>query len=288
MIDFKDYINSSNLNEALIQFANQSYPSNGNVIIIAGGAGSGKGFILDNLLGIEGKVFDVDTLKSLATRTPKIVQKVKDELGIDISHLDTNKNPDALRDPDNVALLHDIIGQELKLSNKQQRAFFTSVLSAHETLKPNIIFDVTLKDLQKLQTITRNVQQLGYDHKNIHIVWVVNDIKVAIDQNAKRERFVPVEILTNTHRGVSQTMNDIINMGDKLKKYMDGDIVLAFNKREVDSQLDKSKNGGSYIKDANYVYVKKSGKPTMKIDKIGDEILHKIHAYVPKNVKWIK
>lgn len=276
------------LDEALITFADQAYPTNGHVVIMAGGAGSGKGFVLDKLVGMEGKVFDVDALKSLATRTPKLIKTVKDNLGIDISKFDPKNDPDVLKNPDNVGMLHDIIGNELNLPNKQQQAFFTSVLTSHPSLKPNIIFDVTLKDMRKLDNITRHVQNLGYDKKNIHIVWTVNDIEVAIQQNKERERVVPIEILINTHRGVSSTMNDIIKMGAGLKKYMDGDIVLAFNQRKVDSTLEKSGRGGEYIKDVNYVHIKKSGQPVNKISEIGSLVLRKIDLYVPKNIDWLK
>jgi len=75
-------------------------------------------------------------------------------------------------------------------------------------------------------------------------------------------------------------------MGNKLKKYMDGDIVFAFNKVGVDANLAKSGKGGSYVKDANYFYVKRAGKPPTPVDKLDKEIRSKIAGYVPKNVDW--
>jgi hypothetical protein len=53
---------SQELLEKLITFGGQAYPKFGNIIIMAGGAGSGKGFVLGTLVGAEGKVFDVDEL----------------------------------------------------------------------------------------------------------------------------------------------------------------------------------------------------------------------------------
>ena len=151
-------------------------------------------------------------------KTPKIVKRIKDKLGVDMSKMDLKKGED-------VAKLHDIVANELNLANKQQVLFFSSVLFQRKDLKPNVIFDVTLKDLRKLESITRLTQSVGYPKENIHIVWVVNDIEVAKKQNVERPRQVPIEILVNTHRGASQTMLDIMNMGKKLLKYMDGDIV---------------------------------------------------------------
>lgn len=267
--------------EKLITFGGQAYPKFGNIVIMAGGAGSGKGFVKDKLVGIEGRVFDVDELKTLASKAPGIRKRVKDEFGVDLENLAAN-----LKTPENVAKLHEIIGDALNLPDKKMQAFYGSVLSAADDRKPNIIFDVTLKDLRKLEKLTRQVSSIGYDKKNIHIVWVVNDIEVAKKQNAERDRTVPVEILVNTHRGASQTMLDIINMGKTLKKYMDGDIVFAFNKIGVDSEIAKSGKGGMAVTDANYFYVKRQGKEVTPQEKLAKDLKMKIQSYVPKNVDW--
>ena len=267
--------------EKLITFGGKAYPNFGNVVIMAGGAGSGKGFVKDNLVGLEGFVFDVDKLKTLAAATPAIQKRIKDEMGVDLADLANN-----LGDSDNVAKLHGILGDYLKLDDRRMAAMYTSIMSAPSERKPNIIFDVTLKDLRKLQNITRQVKSLGYNATNIHIVWVVNDVEVAIDQNAKRSRKVPVEILVNTHRGAANTMADILNMGKKLTSYMDGDIVFAFNKVGVDSEIAKSSRGGKMVVDANYFYVKRAGKPVTPVKKLEKDLRAKIQSYVPKNVDW--
>jgi hypothetical protein len=203
-----------------------------------------------------------------------------------------------LKDPKNVEKLHEIIGIYLKTDKSKEKLFYRSVLTAPADRKPNIIFDMTFKELSKLEKVANDASKLGYDKKNIHIVWVVNDIEVAKAQNLKRARVVPSEILVNTHRGAANTMGDIINMGNKLKKYMDGDIVFAFNKVGVDANLAKSDKdgkkigmkgntkGGSYIKDANYFYVKRQGKPPTSVDKLDKEIRAKIKSYIPKEIDW--
>ena len=63
---------AEDLMEKLITFGGKAYPKFGNIVIMAGGAGSGKGFVLNKLVGVEGKVFDVDELKRLASKTPAI------------------------------------------------------------------------------------------------------------------------------------------------------------------------------------------------------------------------
>lgn len=288
--------------EKLIVLGGKQYPRFGNIVIMAGGAGSGKGFILDNLVGVEGRVFDVDALKKLATRAPSIIKRIQSELGVDLK--DFSKEG-ALKDPNNVSKLHELIGDYLDLPDRRQKRFFSTVLMAHPERKPNIIFDVTLKDLRKLEKITRQVSAFGYDKQNIHIVWVVNKIEVAIQQNLQRERVVPYEILVNTHRGAASTLGDILNMGARLKRYMDGDIVFAFNQIDVDSTLVKSgrkgastalpapkgkpklrTKGGSYLVSADYFYAKRKGKPPTPVAKLDKQISAKIRNYVPKDIQW--
>ena len=272
---------AEDLMEKLITFGGKAYPKFGNIVVMAGGAGSGKGFVLNKLVGVEGKVFDVDELKRLASKTPSIKKRVKKELGVDIEALGKD-----LKNPENVSKLHDIIANFLGADKGKERMFYRSVLTSPADRKPNIIFDMTFKELSKLEKVANDASKLGYDKKNIHIVWVVNDIEVAQAQNAKRARRVPSEMLFMVDRGAANTMGDIINMGNKLKKYMDGDIVFAFNKVGVDANLATSGKGGSYVKDANYFYVKKQGKAPTSIDKLDKDIRRKIKGYVPKNVDW--
>ncbi len=248
---------------------------------MAGGAGSGKGFVLSNLVGLEGKVMDVDALKTAASKSKLIQKRVKAKTGMDIAAIASD-----LKNSENVGKLHDIIANVLQIDSRKQKALFTGILAAPADRKPNLIFDTTLKDIAKLGNLSRQLTNVGYDKKNIHIVWVVNDIEVAKAQNLTRSRTVPAEILVNTHRGASQTMGDILNMGKTLKRYMDGDIVFAFNKVGVDSALKVSGGGGSFLEDAKYFYVKRQGKPPTPVANLEKDIKAKISSYVPKAVTW--
>lgn len=296
--------------EKLITFGNKAYPKFGNVVILAGGAGSGKGFQLGGLIGIDGKVFDVDELKKLALKIDWITKILKDQYNIDPDQKDIMRNPDV------VSKLHEVIADELKLPDKRQAAFFASVITADPERKPNIIFDVTLKNMKKLDSLTRHVSALGYKKENIHIVWIMNHIDVALKQNAERERVVHKEILLNTHQGASLTMKSILDMGDSLKKWMDGDIWFSFNQINVDTEIvgsgkdekgrkrfstDKFEKddaedkfidfkgekykaigrGGSFWVDATYLKVKSKGKPQSSSSEIDKDLYRKIKEYVP-------
>ena len=289
------------INEVQIQFNRNKDVQFGNAVIMAGGAGSGKGFVLNNLVGIQGKVFDVDALKSLAMIAPRINAMVQKKYNKSLENMD-------LKNPDDVFALHTIIGDELRLPNKQQQAFFTSIIQGDKARKPNIIFDVTLKDMKKFDEIVRSLGQKGieYDKKKIHIVWVVNDVQVAMKQNQERARTVPEHILINTHSGVNSTMKEIVKMGESLRQHMDGDIFFAFAKAEVDNKyIDGGKKQGKvftsknvnkkgekagyksgYLKEATYIQIKKVGQPPMKLEEISKDILRKIDGYTPDNTDW--
>lgn len=275
----KSFLEFSQLDEALITFGGRAYPKFGQVVILAGGAGSGKGFTLGKILGIEGQTMDVDALKSLVIGSEKLAREIKTKTGHDVKTMD-------LRKPDNVATMHHIVADLFGISNKNQERVYAGIVSADADRKPNLIFDVTLKGMSKLASIARDVEKLGYMKENVHIVWVMNDVHIAIEQNAKRSRVVPTEILMDTHEGAALTMAKILNMGDSLKQYMDGDIWISFNKVGVDSEIKKSGNGGMFVVKSNYIKVKARGKKQKAVDELGKDLVSKISAYAPKTDTW--
>lgn len=274
MKEFKEYIN-----EVAIQFGGKSYPRFGEVVILAGGAGSGKGFVLKNLLSIEGKVFDVDALKTLIIASNGLASKIKKETGVDVKKLN-------LRNPEDVSTLHNIVAGTTLTDKKKLDVMIKSILTADKKRLPNLIFDVTLKDMVKVKDLSKTVTDLGYKKENIHIVWVMNKFDVAVEQNKGRSRVVSDEILFATHEGASLTFAKLLTMGSKLKSYMNGDIYISFNQVGVDTKLEKSDNGGSYIKDANYIKVKEKGKAAVQMKDLGKEVIAKVRSYVPKTVTW--
>lgn len=276
MKSFKDFVS---LDEALITFGGKAYPKFGQVVILAGGAGSGKGFTLEKLLGIEGITLDVDALKKLVMGSTKLAAEIKAKTGHDVKTM-------SLKNPDNVATLHHVIADVFNVSNKNQARVYAGIAAAPEDRKPNLIFDVTLKSMSKLASIARDVETLGYHKENIHIVWVMNDVHIAMQQNLKRDRVVPKEILMDTHEGAALTMAKILNMGDSLKQYMDGDIWISFNKVGIDSEIKKSDKGGMFVVKSNYIKVKSKGKAQKSIDQLDKELVAKVAAYAPKTDTW--
>lgn len=258
----------SELLEKLLTFGG-SRPRYDNVVIMIGGAASGKGFVLQNLVGIEGRVFDVDALKTLSMKSELIKNKILTDTGVDISTLN-------LKNPDDVAFLHQNIS-DLGIHDKRINTQLASIVGGKN--KPNLIFDVTMTSLRKLEDISYRVTRLGYKKENIHIVWVVNDIDTAIEQNNSRDRSVPIDILKSTHSGVANNVKNILNSYYSIEDYMDGDFYIVFNKKGIDTFLKISGSGGSYIEDALSLKIKERGNKVKHISELDDEIIKKLEKY---------
>lgn len=280
------------LEEDLVTLGGQAYPKFNTILILQGGAASGKDFILDKLVGIEGKVFDVDRLKELVVQSEVLASKIKQETGMDLKKMD-------MKNPDNVGTLHRIIGKLYEIDSKFEDTFFRAVASAHPDRKPNVIFNVTGKSFKHFDEVRTFAKNYGYKSEDVHVVWVLDDVKAAIQKNLKRSRTVPEDILIETHQGASITSKKLLSMGRSISKYMDGDYWIVFNKMFVDSEVvrsDKSVEGkvlksrarskGHYIRNAQYFKLKEQGDAPISINKLKDTIISKIQQYVPDIASW--
>jgi len=232
------------LDERLIVLNNSKKYNN--IIILAGGAGSGKGFALSNFIDASGyKVRDVDEIKRLVQRiselgkidarkiwtkeaqakfdskTAKTVSKVLAQNNYRLDHL-------ILKEPDHVLTLHiitDLIGWK-----KKSLTLLSKTIPTNSDHKPNIVFDMTAKDRKSIEKTVQTMLDIGYESANIHLVWVLTDYQIAIQQNAQRKRVVPADILLQTHKGAANTMVDLI--GGTVPRGIDGDIWVILNNKE--------------------------------------------------------
>ena len=284
----------------------------GQVAFLAGGAGSGKGFAIKNYLeGNKFKVFDPDAFKDAfirmreALKNPKIKSYFEMKYGFKpgtgikdilkaIATLD-------LRDPKDVATMHMFL-HGIGLEGKRIANFFSPAARASRggnvdtSTLPNVLFDNTLKDSKFLVGengqggIIDTLLNLGYKKENFHIVWVLTDVNIAIDQNFTRDRVVPTSILFQTHRGAAMNMQDLI-----FKSYgslgINGDIAVIIGgknnlvQKKGDEWYD-SKTGKTYKLERDlvakipmewdYYRVKKQGDMSINqaaLEKIRDKIM---------------
>ena len=244
-------INEEQLDEKLITFSNRA--PYGQIVFMAGGAGSGKGFAIDNFIDAAGfKVRDVDEMKKAVGKLDqlgkfsvdkwykKYGKKLSDKpgkggglspkahveefvLGKGLSISDISKD---LKNPNNVASLHYIV-DSMGLKDK----WLISMLSGKnnkETL-PNLLFDITAKKVSSITDVIKPLIANGYDSKNIHLIWVLTNFHVAIQANKERDRMVPEDILLQTHEGAGKSMWSV--MTKILPKGLNGRIDVILNNR---------------------------------------------------------
>lgn len=286
-----------NLEEAglIVSKKSGAYPNSNNILIMAGGSGSGKSFILDKLLLFTGKVFNPDntlqTMINMGKKNPNwsMAVRFKNEYGKELKDIDLHNSDDANK-------VYNFLDQT-RLHYNREAVFFKSVQNAAD--KPNVIFDVTLSKLKTLEFIGLYAKLGNYDPKNVHLVWVLNDVTVALDQNAKRNRVVDPQYLKAAHKGAALTFKSIIDYSDRFQEIVDGDIWIVFNKRGVDVKTHvsfkrKDDNSTDYQATVNIdneaeqpyvaVHMKESGKPAKKWSEIEKPLLDKILEYSKLNM----
>ena len=189
----------------------------GNAVILAGGAGSGKSFAAKNLMqGEKFKVLNPDDIKDALLALRDRINDSNDKSGLPKSDklVDLIGNLSGLdyRDPRDTSKLHMLV-HSMKLNYQRIVNLFTS---KHSEL-PNVMFDITAKSMSDISSNMAGdegalfwLKKAGYKPENIHIVWVLTDYKIALQQNLTRGRVVPTNILLATHSGAAATMQDIM------------------------------------------------------------------------------
>lgn len=302
MLKFKEI---QRLNEAGLSLNGKAYPKFNNVLIAAGGAGSGKGFVLNNVLLFKGKTFDVDALKTNILRfgskeESRIWQEFKNFAEKE-GYVKTNLNDLDLKNSKDVSILHDFT-DKMGYDDKFKELFFK--VASETKNKPNVIFDVTLKKIESLTGKIKDcvIDKGHYDPKNVHLVWILNSFDIAKEQNKQRARQVSLKIMTQTHEGAALTMREILENSEKYRDVIDGDIWVVPNQVKVDSSVIQNDGneiewkGKKYSRNAetkkssmvidrySAICIKKSEQPAMKYEEIEKSLIEKIRVYVPKDV----
>lgn len=194
----------------VVTFDGKTNPSEGWIVVMAGGSGAGKGFVLKTLVPISGKKLDPDQLKPYMIKKGSAITDniIKFNDGSEINLEDRGIYPPYdLSNPDFVRLIHEHPLTK-RLKKAQKDTLYKSVASSDSRRRPNIIFDMTLDELSKLENIISTYKPMGY---KIAVVYVFTPIDVAIEQNEKRTRTVPKDILLEIHRNVYKTLPKLLS-----------------------------------------------------------------------------
>lgn len=170
----------------------------GQVIFLAGGSGSGKGFARDNFIhSMDFKVFDTDELKKKILKWNQATKKYPELLDRD------------LRNPEDVNFVHLFVRDRLGWDKKEVDTFLSINRPDKENL-PNLLFDRTFKSKEEFQELVPQLVKAGYKKEDMHLVWVLTNYKIALQANTSRDRTVPVTILIKTHAGTAETMKSFL------------------------------------------------------------------------------
>ena len=266
MLKFRQY-----LEEKLIMYGQgKRY---GQIVFLAGGAGSGKGFAISNFMEKEKfKIRDVDEWKKGFLKLAQTRKQFSELKGL------------KLRNPKDVYKLHMFV----KEKGIKDKSLDLLLRDSNTDRLPNIMFDITMKDASDIGDVLPKLIEAGYNPKNIHLTWVLTNYAVAIVNNRNRERVVPEDIMLLSHEGAAKSMYDVIK--GKLPRGLNGAVRVILNNREntipyVDPETKKpmkTEQGDILVKDFTYLTFKKEGKSMGPESGVKKQLLGWISSNVPK------
>jgi dephospho-CoA kinase len=271
MLTFSQFLAEQYLEEKLIMY-NQG-KRYGQIVFLAGGAGSGKGFAIRNFMEKEKfKVRDVDEWKKAFMKLADTKDKFPEIKGLN------------LKNSKDVIKLHQFV-KEKGIKEKSLDLLLRDVNAKHA---PNVIFDITMKDTSNIDAVIPKLLEVGYNPKNIHLTWVLTNYAVAILNNRNRERVVADDIMLLSHEGAAASMYEVIK--GKLPRGLNGSVRVILNNRDntipyVDPDTKKpmkTSQGDITIKDFTYLTLKKEGKSIGPEMDVKQQLLGWIAANVPK------
>ena len=296
-VELKDYKAYQLIEKQILYNNGAKY---GQIVFLAGGAGSGKGFAIKHFMqGSEFKIRDVDELKIAFQKLDALgkftTQDLLDKYGDKISDKDkeliqrelTDKNLKMgeldLKTPTHVYILHVLI----RATDVKNKTLDLMLAGAEKGQLPNLIFDSTFKEVSDMTDVLPKLFAAGYEPKNIHVSWVLTNYQIAIKNNKSRARVVPEDILLATHAGAAQTVYNLVTTS--MPPSVQGGIYVILNNPEntifiVDPQTGKAykdKKGNPVIKDFKYLTLKEPGKSAKKEIDVKKQLLTWIKDNVP-------
>lgn len=234
----QEVISEELINEKLLVYNNRK--PYGQVVFLAGGAGSGKGFASNHFLDKEMfKVRDVDKMKKqlqILNRLGKIdIDGIIKKYGKNIpaKEIENIRSIQSqgfqlrnlqLKQPNHVRALHQLV-KAMGIKDSSLEKLLVGKDNP-ETL-PNIMFDITAKDVTDITRVIPMLKKVGYESKNVHLTWVLTNFVTALENNKQRERMVPEDILLKTHEGAANTVWGLITKA--MPKGLNGRVDVILN-----------------------------------------------------------
>lgn len=201
---------------------------------------------------IDAKVFDVDDLKKLYVNSAK--------RGL-IS--DPKKGEYDFNNPDDVQALHGIV--KAKGYKDTRNKIFLDIENLKKNRLPNVIYDITGKDIKDLVEISGEMRGKGY---KISLVWVVANRDVALVQNLIRGRTVPQDRFHFIHNEVMTKLPEFITL--EAGRYFDECWILFSTTKKIPQLMTKGEL--KELKDDRAFKLSRNGKGFEMDDKLKERL----------------
>ena len=271
MLDYTQFKTAVPLEEKLIVYGGgKKY---GQIVFLAGGAGSGKGFASEKFMQKElFKVRDVDEWKKAFIKMASEMKKYPELRGLN------------LRNPDDVFKLH----MAVKKMGIKGRSLQLLLRDVRPDRLPNIMFDITFKDTEEIDEAMPMLLRAGYQPRDIHITWVLTNYHIAVKQNKERDRVVPDDIMIATHTGAATSMYNVIK--GNLPRGVDGQVNIVLNNRNntiMFKSSDFADKKVENVQDFEYFRLKQEGKRIDTSEKALEKVMTWVKSNIPRNRKLI-
>ena len=272
MLDYTQFKNAVPLEEKLIVYGGgKKY---GQIVFLAGGAGSGKGFASEKFMQKElFKVRDVDEWKKAFIKLSSTMKRYSELKGLN------------LRNPDDVFKLH----MAVKKMGIKGRSLQLLLRDVRPDRLPNIMFDITFKDTDEINEAMPMLLRAGYQPRDIHITWVLTNYHIAVKQNKERDRVVPDDIMIATHTGAATSMYNVIQ--GNLPRGVDGQVNVVLNNKNNTIKFKSSEFTSDKkienVQDFEYFRLKREGQPIDTSEKAIHKVMTWVKSNIPRNRKLI-
>ena len=271
MLNYTQFKTAVPLEEKLIVYGGgKKY---GQIVFLAGGAGSGKGFASEKFMQKElFKVRDVDEWKKAFIKLSSTMKRYSELKGLN------------LRNPDDVFKLH----MAVKKMGIKGRSLQLLLRDVRPDRLPNIMFDITFKDTDEIDEAMPMLLRAGYQPRDIHITWVLTNYHIAVKQNKERDRVVPDDIMIATHTGAATSMYNVIK--GNLPRGVDGQVNIVLNNKNNTIKFKSSDFADKKVEnvqDFEYFRIKREGQRIDTSEKALEKVMTWVKSNIPRNRKLI-
>ena len=271
MLNYTQFKTAVPLEEKLIVYGGgKRY---GQIVFLAGGAGSGKGFASEKFMQKDlFRVRDVDEWKKAFIKLSADMKRYSELKGLN------------LRNPDDVFKLH----MAVKKMGIKGRSLQLLLRDVRPDRLPNIMFDITFKDTDEIDEAMPMLLRAGYQPRDIHITWVLTNYHIAVKQNKERDRVVPDDIMIGTHTGAATSMYNVVK--GNLPRGVDGQVNIVLNNRNNTIKFKSSDFADKEVEnvqDFEYFRLKREGQRIDTSEKALEKVMTWVKSNIPRNRKLI-